>query len=74
MRATIKGGDTKTWHKEVDMNHKRKRARHKRAGCKMCKPWKGRSVGKDTIEFQKYSDYKRMKIAEERREEYQFDN
>ena len=24
------------------MNHKRKRPKHKRDGCLMCKPWKGR--------------------------------
>lgn len=24
------------------MNHKRKRAKHKRAGCTFCKPWKSK--------------------------------
>ena len=24
------------------MNHKRRRPKHKRQGCLMCKPWKGR--------------------------------
>lgn len=47
------------------MNHKRGRARNKRAGCKLCKPWKingAKKNGRDLIE--KYSDFKRRHFAD----------
>lgn len=49
------------------MNHKRGRPANRRAGCKMCKPWKVNWVGKagnlgDLPE--KASDHKRRHFAE----------
>lgn len=44
-------------------NHKRKRPRSQRAGCKMCKPWKGNGVGKDGELFEKHSDHNRRQAA-----------
>lgn len=31
------------------MNHKRKRAKHQRAGCLLCKPWKDERNGRDAM-------------------------
>lgn len=44
------------------MNHKRRRPRNRRAGCKMCKPWKINGVGKHTIKSEAFSDYKRREF------------
>lgn len=49
------------------MNHKRGRARNRRAGCKLCKPWKINGVsrtGSNRCEyFEKFSDHKRRVFA-----------
>jgi hypothetical protein len=46
------------------MNHKRKRPRNRRAGCKMCKPWKINGLARTTKGFEKHSDQKRRLAAE----------
>jgi len=49
------------------MNHKRGRARNRRAGCKLCKPWKVNGVGKSGNRGslpEKYSDYNRRDVAD----------
>lgn len=41
-------------------HHKKgKRRRNRRAGCKMCKPWKICGYDKEAMASQKFSDYKR---------------
>ena len=49
------------------MNHKRGRARNRRAGCKLCKPWKVNGVGKSGNRGslpEKYSDHNRRDVAD----------
>ena len=41
------------------MNHKRGRPRNRRAGCKMCKPWKVNGVRTQTVAGEKFSDHRR---------------
>jgi len=47
------------------MHHKRRRPRNARAGCHMCKPWKGYPSRKNRADSEKFSDYKRRKVADE---------
>ena len=47
------------------MNHKRGRARRRRAGCKLCKPWKLNGVATESLVGEKFSDHRRRKTAEE---------
>jgi len=46
------------------MNHKRKRPINRRAGCKMCKPWKINGYGKSRNDWEKFSDHKRRFILD----------
>ena len=39
------------------MHHKRKRARSRRAGCKLCKPWKKNGVSVERADGEKFSDH-----------------
>jgi hypothetical protein len=41
------------------MHHKRGRARNRRAGCKMCKPWKINGVCSENYVGEKFSDHRR---------------
>lgn len=41
------------------MNHKRKRARNARAGCKLCKPWKVNGFRNERQDGEPFSDHKR---------------
>lgn len=41
------------------MNHKRGRARNRRAGCKMCKPWKVNGIRTERPDGERWSDHKR---------------
>jgi hypothetical protein len=51
------------------MNHKRKRPRDRRAGCKLCKPWKVNGYRTERSEGEKFSDHRRrMAAAQELRE------
>ena len=46
------------------MNHKRKRPRNRRAGCKLCKPWKVNGYRTERREGEKFSDHRRRVSAE----------
>ena len=57
------------------MHHKRGRPRNRRAGCKLCKPWKVNGVRTEGIDGEKFSDHRRRVSAqhdlrEERRASY----
>ncbi|SNZ20068.1 hypothetical protein SAMN06265368_3167 [Cohaesibacter gelatinilyticus] len=41
------------------MHHKRKRPINRRAGCKLCKPWKINGVRRDSFEGETHSDRRR---------------
>ncbi len=41
------------------MHHKRGRARSRRAGCKLCKPWKTNGVRTASLGGEKFSDHVR---------------
>ncbi len=41
------------------MHYKRGRARNRRAGCKMCKPWKVNGFATERKEGEKFSDHAR---------------
>lgn len=45
------------------MNHKRGRARNRRAGCKLCKPWKVNGMRTEGTEGEAWSDHKRRAAA-----------
>jgi hypothetical protein len=45
------------------MNHKRKRPRNQRAGCKLCKPWKMNGVRTAAYVGEKFSDHARRQAA-----------
>lgn len=45
------------------MNHKRGRARNRRAGCKLCKPWKVNGMPTEGREGEAWSDHKRRESA-----------
>jgi hypothetical protein len=45
------------------MNHKRKKRRNIRAGCKMCKPWKVNGYRTERPEGEKFSDHKKRIAA-----------
>lgn len=46
------------------MNHKRKRSRNRRAGCKLCKFWKVNGYRIERSEGERFSDHKRRKHAD----------
>lgn len=41
------------------MNFKRHRARNRRAGCKLCKPWKVNGFRNERAEGERFSDHRR---------------
>lgn len=45
------------------MHHKRKRARNRRAGCKLCKPWKANGVRTEAKQGERLSDHRRRNAA-----------
>lgn len=45
------------------MHHKRKRARNRRAGCKLCKPWKVNGFATESEEGERWSDHKRREAV-----------
>lgn len=45
------------------MNHKRGRARSRRAGCKLCKPWKMNGVRTESSDGERWTDHKRREFA-----------
>jgi len=44
-------------------NHKRKRPRNRRAGCKMCKSWKINGFAVERHGGERFSDHKRRTFA-----------
>jgi len=48
----------------VAMHHKRHRARNRRAGCKLCKPWKANGYRTERADGEKFSDHRRRRSAE----------
>lgn len=46
------------------MNHKRKRTRNRRAGCKLCKPWKVNGYRTEREGGEKFSDHRRRHFAQ----------
>jgi hypothetical protein len=46
------------------MNHKRGRARHRRAGCKLCKFWKVNGWRTERHDGERFSDHRRRVAAE----------
>lgn len=46
------------------MNHKRKRARNRRAGCKLCKFWKVNGYRTERPGGERFSDHVRRQAAE----------
>jgi hypothetical protein len=46
------------------MHHERKRPRNRRAGCKLCKPWKVNGFPTEAPEGEKFSDHKQRKAAD----------
>ena len=42
-------------------NHKRKRAKNRRAGCKLCKPWKANGVRTDRADAEQWGDHRRRR-------------
>lgn len=51
------------------MNHKRGRARNRRAGCKLCKPWKVNGMPTENREGEAWSDHRRRESARRQIEE-----
>lgn len=47
------------------MHHKRRRPKNRRAGCKLCKPWKTNGWRTESREGEKTSDHIRRKAADE---------
>lgn len=47
------------------MHLKRGRSRRRRAGCKMCKPWKMNGVRTESEQGEKWSDHKRREVVED---------
>ncbi len=41
------------------MNHKRKRPANRRAGCKLCKPWKANGIRTEQNGGESFSDHRR---------------
>lgn len=47
------------------MHHKRRRPRNRRAGCKLCKPWKVNGFRTERAEGERFSDHRRRVRAGE---------
>ena len=46
------------------MNHKRKRPRNQRAGCKLCKHWKVNGFRNERKDGERFSDHRRRTAGE----------
>jgi len=51
-------------------NHKKKRPKNRRAGCKLCKRWKINGICRESKEFEKFSDHRRRIFAKLDAENY----
>ncbi|MBS93998.1 MAG: hypothetical protein CL799_06090 [Chromatiales bacterium] len=49
---------------EQVMHHKRKRPANRRAGCKMCKPWKANRIRTKRAEGESFANHKRRIAAD----------
>ncbi len=49
---------------EAVMHHKRGRPRNRRAGCKLCKPWKVNGVRTERADGEKFGDHRRRLFAD----------
>jgi len=47
------------------MHHKRKRSRNRRAGCKLCKPWKVNGFRSESRGGEKFGDHRRRVTADQ---------
>ena len=47
------------------MHHKRRRSRNRRAGCKLCKPWKINGYRNERSGGEQFSDHRRRRAAAE---------
>jgi hypothetical protein len=47
------------------MHHKRGRSRTRRAGCKLCKPWKLNGWRTERAEGERFSDHRRRRAVKE---------
>lgn len=45
------------------MHHERRRPLTRRAGCKLCKPWKVNGVRTERLDGEKFSDHRRRRVA-----------
>lgn len=45
------------------MHHKRKRSRNRRAGCKLCKPWKVNGYKTERKDGERFSDHRRRHVV-----------
>ena len=45
------------------MNHKKRKTKNRRAGCKLCKPWKANGFATERKDGEKFSDHKRRHFA-----------
>jgi hypothetical protein len=44
-------------------HHKRKRAKNRRAGCKLCKPWKANGVRTERPDAEQWGDHRRRRAT-----------
>lgn len=51
------------------MHHKRRRARNRRAGCKLCKGWKVNGHGKERVDHYSFGDFRGRLVAAEKIQE-----
>ena len=52
------------------MNHKRKRTRNRRSGCKLCKPWKVNGFRTERRNGEKFGDHRRRAATEQELREH----
>lgn len=52
-------GQVKANPRRMRMHHKKKRPRNRRAGCKLCRPWKINGVRSDHLEGESFGDLRR---------------
>lgn len=47
------------------MHHKRGRARNRRSGCKLCKPWKVNGFRTERVDGEKFGDHRLRTAAQD---------
>lgn len=48
---------------DSDMHHRRGRPRNRRAGCKLCKPWKANGYRTERADGERFGDHRRRDAA-----------